>query len=1145
MGQTSQVWLPLKSGGKWGYVQRSGDSVRWLVPPRYDAVPQAPWSGGNIEVESGDKVGIVNATGELIPPIYDELEGVTDFIYKGRLGDSMYLVGANGARHPLGEVADATPLSPTLISVYKAGRYALFDANTGYRTGFVYTDITKAPGRSLVYARDEQERIGLLDSTGTEVVPTDYDAIDLDPEGRYVVVTDSTRGSVLREMSTGIETLLPGYQAIQYLGNDMAYIYSQSRDDAYDLAARRFVKLPESVQLFRTVPDNPDYLILLKDTQEGLALRDGTLISSLAPGSIGLLPNGGYTRTIENVIYAYGDDGSPLFSGVGFGAIDDFVYGLATVMNGDKYGLVSERGEVVIPIEYDYVKHSGRFVKAYLTARSRSVSTRSDAANTVHLFELDDNYRVVSREVYQSVRPIKIGYRSMRERLTMGRARLTSQGAIVPIRFKHSCSHRSGRNASCHGIRWHYRSGSGLVPVDSTDKVLLPDAYADVHLLSTGEAVLARSDVRYPNTWIASERSAPYKAVYYHHHEGRVRLTRDSVIGIRLEDFCRGSHYAAVWMADNSFRFIDSLGNYLLSDYGEPVQYAHISEYVNGRFAVTTGPALTTTPPQGLPYKPAALAELTSLVSQYNAAMFFKPVEATSLYPTAEHRAHFIDSLGRAIPGELHHAIYFANPYWMTADSNGVGVLHSDGSRILDNEWYNVDYYQGTYLRVHRQVNAATWLRDNGNTLVDTRYNRFTALYHNRMAVREDSLWGFVDATGRERIAPQYDTVTQYSEGWAFARQGTAWVALDTSGRVVLHLSRLLPGVEFVRPLSEGLIACKLDGKWGYIDHRAEVVIPHRYQNAFSFDQGLGRVVHRLKTGVIDRTGEFVIPARMYELLFPFNRYGLAVAQQRQRGPKVLLDVKGKVVSGPYVRIEPYYDGYARVGTDEGKFGFIDSTGAITIPPQYERTAEPAEGVVAVKSGRYWYFVDMYNRRMWPELLLTHRARFKDGYALVHTVNDEDLILYRNGEQRRVPKGMIYLTEGIGLVMHEVVTETSRRVFYEYLDEHFRPMFDTYKQAKPYRNGVAAAAKQGLYGLMTRRGNLRILEKYPVLQYGADDLLYAISPYYYGLYDIEGNEVAPPEYDLIQPYGDVIQVEQLGKRGYLAQDGTLLSPLSQ
>ena len=50
-----------------------------------------------------------------------------------------------------------------------------------------------------------------------------------------------------------------------------------------------------------------------------------------------------------------------------------------------------------------------------------------------------------------------------------------------------------------------------------------------------------------------------------------------------------------------------------------------------------------------------------------------------------------------------------------------------------------------------------------------------------------------------------------------------------------------------------------------------EPMINSIYTKAFDFQQGRARVVKNRKTGLIDKTGSFVMFPKKYDLVFPFE----------------------------------------------------------------------------------------------------------------------------------------------------------------------------------------------------------------------------------------------------------------------------------
>ncbi|EOZ2107593.1 WG repeat-containing protein, partial [Campylobacter coli] len=58
---------------------------------------------------------------------------------------------------------------------------------------------------------------------------------------------------------------------------------------------------------------------------------------------------------------------------------------------------------------------------------------------------------------------------------------------------------------------------------------------------------------------------------------------------------------------------------------------------------------------------------------------------------------------------------------------------------------------------------------------------------------------------------------------------------------------------------SEGLVAVKLNGKWGFIDKSGKIVIESKFDSGGHFSEGLAGVKLNGKYGLIDKSGKIVI----------------------------------------------------------------------------------------------------------------------------------------------------------------------------------------------------------------------------------------------------------------------------------------------
>ena len=259
--------------------------------------------------------------------------------------------------------------------------------------------------------------------------------------------------------------------------------------------------------------------------------------------------------------------------------------------------------------------------------------------------------------------------------------------------------------------------------------------------------------------------------------------------------------------------------------------------------------------------------------------------------------------------------------------------------------------------------------------------------------------WGFIDATGKFVIEMKAAEVKNFSEGLAAVKIGDKWGYIDRSGKMVIEPQFAIAdsfSSERARVSlpAEGAKKPEDRPKFGYIDHTGRMVIPPKFYIAYDFSEGLAIAVAndpvaeswKADWGFIDPDGKFVIEPK-YDWALPFSDGVAAVYTRDQRVEYV--DRTGKtvcVVQGPAGKplaaegmgipwrghkeeAREFHEGLApfRVGAHEvhrnfegeawrlhgfyyegGKWGFIDKTGKVVIPPQFDGTMVFTEGLAAV-----------------------------------------------------------------------------------------------------------------------------------------------------------------------------------------------------
>lgn len=171
---------------------------------------------------------------------------------------------------------------------------------------------------------------------------------------------------------------------------------------------------------------------------------------------------------------------------------------------------------------------------------------------------------------------------------------------------------------------------------------------------------------------------------------------------------------------------------------------------------------------------------------------------------------------------------------------------------------------------------------------------------------------------------------------WGYKDKATGKVVIDAK-------------YTFAREFSEGLAVVSLSGKSSFIDKTGKEIIPFKYGYINDFKDGVAVVKLGEYYGCINKSGKEIIPPVKYHFLFDFsdgvalfllnNKYGLI----DNSGKEIVKPTYDLVLVSDFsadlvpvniggVWVEDEYDGYP----DGGKWGFINKTGKVVIPLEYD-----------------------------------------------------------------------------------------------------------------------------------------------------------------------------------------------------------------
>jgi hypothetical protein len=335
----------------------------------------------------------------------------------------------------------------------------------------------------------------------------------------------------------------------------------------------------------------------------------------------------------------------------------------------------------------------------------------------------------------------------------------------------------------------------------------------------------------------------------------------------------------------------------------------------------------------------------------------------------------FIDKKGTlAIPLRFSSVRSFRDGLAYAVRGNLSGFIDKSGKWTITNGEggeFTGDFSEG--LARVRKSEKEGCIDKKGNLVIAPRFYRLFDFSNGRAAfMTEDGDYGFIDKTGKIVIEAKYDQVRSFSDGLASVQKGSFWGWVDVSGRVVIPLK-----YKYIMSFSCGLAAVSIDGKWGYIDTKGKIAIAPQFNGASVFRNNRARVniggnyyktfsdseigsygTYSITNGAwryIDKSGEFISDLK-FDNALDF-RDGLAAFKMFSKCG--LKDANGRIVIPAQLDgiDNRFVGGMAKV-ISRGRWGFVNESGKLTVPPVFAKVGDFAKGPASVKAGTLWGYVN-------------------------------------------------------------------------------------------------------------------------------------------------------------------------------------------
>jgi len=321
--------------------------------------------------------------------------------------------------------------------------------------------------------------------------------------------------------------------------------------------------------------------------------------------------------------------------------------------------------------------------------------------------------------------------------------------------------------------------------------------------------------------------------------------------------------------------------------------------------------------------------------------------------------------------------------------------------------------------------------------------------------VEKDGKFGFIDRTGKIVIPLQFDSATDFHEGLALVTSNHQTMFIDIAGKTVFTSK-----FDIVNSFSEGLAAVNIGqkriptlglisdpGKWGYLDKTGKLIIPLKFTHAENFSEGLAAVTDGDRGGFIDHSGKIIFDVPL-DVTLGFHEGVVGVLL---RGTITYFDRTGKKLPiateyGP--KSNSFSEGLVPIST-KGKWGFVDWDGKLVIAPQFEDAGDFSDGLAPVKirseettwcprdaSGSRsgftmkWGYIDKTGKLVIPAQFES-AAPFSEGLAVIHNC-EQAFFIDKTG--KTVVSGNFRYASSFSGGLARIETMTKDRLLSGYLD---------------------------------------------------------------------------------------------------------------
>ncbi|QHT68193.1 WG repeat-containing protein [Rhodocytophaga rosea] len=259
-----------------------------------------------------------------------------------------------------------------------------------------------------------------------------------------------------------------------------------------------------------------------------------------------------------------------------------------------------------------------------------------------------------------------------------------------------------------------------------------------------------------------------------------------------------------------------------------------------------------------------------------------EPVSKTLFKVTSDWKTGVYDCKGNVIiPQEYDHISALAKDSIFSVEKNGKkGLMSLQGKVVLRPSSLYQELHVMKEERVGVKINNKYGFIDrNGKLRIANRYEGIGSFSEDMVAVKIRGNWGFVDKAEELRVQPHYEQVLDFRNGVAAISKEGKWGFVNKKGKETVK-----PQYESIQSLPSGRYLVSKDGKKGLVTETGKELYTTKYDAIQDLGNGLILLNRGGKSGISDANGLDVLPL-IYDYLYvdsSKNIFILGVVPQMQ-----------------------------------------------------------------------------------------------------------------------------------------------------------------------------------------------------------------------------------------------------------------------